>query len=70
MGDNLMHICAICKETFEVWVLYRMHEATFHMAAPVSLPGVKHPMTREAKAFIVSRGEARLGIQHFIGGTN
>ncbi len=62
-----MHTCAICNEKFSVWVIYRMHEATFHMAAPVSLPGVKHPLTREAKAIIVARGEERLGKQHFIG---
>jgi hypothetical protein len=69
MGDFMKHTCAICKETFGVWVLYRMHEASFHMVAPVSLPGVKHPMTREAKAFIVSRGEARLGAYNFFGGS-
>jgi len=63
------HTCAICEEKFSLWMLYSLHKEMFHTQTPIALPGVKHPLTRAAKALLVARGEARLGNQHFIGGT-
>jgi len=63
-----MHKCSICDETFAVFVLYSMHKETFHTQVTISLPGVKHPLTRAAKALLVARGEHRLGAHNFFGG--
>lgn len=63
-----MHKCVICNERFDLWVLYDIHKQSFHMEAPVAIPGVKHPLTRAAKALLVARGEARLGAHNFYGG--
>jgi hypothetical protein len=50
--------------------MYRMHEELCRREVPPvkQLAGVKKPYTKEQKATIVARGEARIGHHHFIGG--
>lgn len=69
MGDNLMpNACPHCAQVFSLWVLYNMHLETHRMEAR-AMPKQKGTYTREEKAAIVARGERRLGVQHFYGGT-
>lgn len=65
-----MNKCAVCEETFDLWVLYSMHmeghKPKSQEPAPVHsrkrcLTGVKAPISDYALATIVKRVEDRLG---------
>lgn len=58
--------CAICAEMCPTWGAYQMHREIMHQ------PGVVQPkkgkfLTKIEKAEIVSKGERRIGLQHFLG---
>lgn len=73
-----MHKCALCVEIFDSWSLYQMHTEMHKLSANVTkldfdksrnLMGVKQPLSDKNKAVSVDKGEARMGKQHFYGGT-
>lgn len=79
-GKKMPNTCSVCGITFQAWKEYHDHTAQTHTskagaqraAAPIQtvVAGKRRPLTREEKAEIVARGEARLGAHHFFGRGN
>ncbi len=69
LKEIIMNKCLLCDETFSLWVLYHMHQEIVHSKPtdPTPIAGIKKPLTRTEKHALVTRGEARIGIQHFVG---
>jgi hypothetical protein len=65
-GVNLMNKCALCEQTFDLWIIYKMHLEGHQAKAPEHsrkrcIVGVKTPVSDNALAAIVRRVEDKLG---------